>query len=196
MLILGEAIIQLVQSEPKETFTDYLRGLMGFAVIFNVGDIYYQQQIVSLYAHRETKRFPNTRIWIILHMFLSLFMMYFAVGIKLVYSEHDKNARNLKHEYLMCFSCAAALATIFLLRMTHKGVFNKGKKNRLLSYSYRYVLCAMCACVPIVTTNATITISTLFIISSFLVMQVAVTHSSQSFYVFVGFVFASRTTFQ
>jgi len=43
MLILGEAVIQLVQAHGGYDVFAYIRALLGFAVVFNVGCIYYEQ---------------------------------------------------------------------------------------------------------------------------------------------------------
>ena len=45
-MILGEAIIQLVQAQHGQSFEDYAKAIMGFGVVFNIGDVYYQQQVI------------------------------------------------------------------------------------------------------------------------------------------------------
>lgn len=45
LLILGEAIIQLVQAQHGQSFEDYAKAIMGFGIVFNIGDVYYQQQV-------------------------------------------------------------------------------------------------------------------------------------------------------
>ena len=43
MLILGEAVIQLVQAYGGYGVYSYIRALLGFAVVFNIGSVYYEQ---------------------------------------------------------------------------------------------------------------------------------------------------------
>ena len=40
----GEAVIQLVQSEGDYDVYSLIRAVLGFAIVFNVGNVYYEQQ--------------------------------------------------------------------------------------------------------------------------------------------------------
>jgi low temperature requirement protein LtrA len=173
LLILGESIIQLVQSSCGQSASAYARGLMGFAIIFNVGDVYYQQQVVGRVAFVTSKSTPYTTLWTALHLILSLGMLFFAVGVKMVYSnECDSHDRLLKEEFFMCVSASVSMIIIFFLRMTHKGIWYKGKRIRGYSYIFRFTIGLMCAFIPYVTHNALSTIGILFAMSSCLVLQV------------------------
>ena len=40
----GEAVIQLVQAQGDYDMYSYVRAILGFAIVFNVGNVYYEQQ--------------------------------------------------------------------------------------------------------------------------------------------------------
>lgn len=40
----GEAVIQLVQAQGNYDAFSYVRAVLGFAIVFNVGNVYYEQQ--------------------------------------------------------------------------------------------------------------------------------------------------------
>jgi hypothetical protein len=40
----GEAVIQLVQAQGEYDVYSYVRAILGFAIVFNVGNVYYEQQ--------------------------------------------------------------------------------------------------------------------------------------------------------
>lgn len=176
MLVSGEAIIQLVQSSCGNGASDFARALMGFAIIFNVGDIYYQQQIVGRMIFGGTNAQPPTTLWTFLHLSLSLSLLYFAISIKMVYSidcdDKSSHSRMIKDEFLMCTSCSISLIIIFFLRMTHKGIRYKGKKVRMYSYIFRFFCAFFCAFIPFMTHTAIGTIGILFFVTSLLIFQV------------------------
>lgn len=116
---------------------------MGFAIVFNIGDIYYQQQLLEKEVIRDyTKRSPSY-IWISLHLLLSLTILFFAAGVKLVYDEESEHSSN-KEQWLMCLCAGASLFVIFTLRMRYKGICyteydptGKTTSFRGLSYLFR-----------------------------------------------------------
>jgi low temperature requirement protein LtrA len=174
LLILGEAIIALVQSntESNHDINYFLRGLMGFGLVFNVGDVYYQQQVVGRIAFYESPKSKPITLWTALHLFLSISILYFAVGLKLVFNAEGSEGRIQKYEYLLCWSASATLSLIFLIRMTHKGIRYKGKRVRWFSYMFRFGICILCTIIPLFSEEALFTIGTLFGFSSLLVLQV------------------------
>jgi hypothetical protein len=183
--VSGEAIIQLVQSSCGNSISDFARGLMGFAIIFNVGDIYYQQQIVGRLIFCGTHAQPPTTIWTFLHLTLSIAMLYFAVSIKMVYSQecdkgHGSN-RAIEDEFFMCISASVSLIIIFILRMTHKGIWYKGKQVRVYSYLFRFFIAFCCAFIPYLTHKPLGTIAILFALTSVLILQVLSFSLSPSF---------------
>ena len=153
---------------------------MGFAIIFNVGDIYYQQQIVGRLIFCGTHAQPPTTLWTFLHLVLSIAMLFFAVSIKMVYSQecdedgdkNNDNGRVIKNEFFMCISASVALIIIFILRMTHKGIWYKGKQVRLYSYLFRFFVALCCAFIPFLTHRPLGTIAILFSLTSLLILQV------------------------
>ncbi|CAE7408995.1 unnamed protein product [Symbiodinium microadriaticum] len=177
MLILGEAIIQLVQSSCGQSASAYARGLMGFAVVFNVGDVYYQQQVVGRLTFLTENSTPFTTLWTALHLILSLSMLFFAVAVKMVYSnECESRDRLQKEEFFMCVSASVSMVIIFFLRMTHKGIWYKGKRIRGYSYLFRFFIAFVCAFIPYVTNNALSSIGLLFGLTSCLVVQDLFSH--------------------
>lgn len=167
--MLGEAVIQLVQSHHGKSVEDYCKALMGFGIIFNLGDVYYQQQIVGL--HNDIRFRPNY-MWSYLHMLLSLLVLFFAVGLKLQFSESNK-AFSYTESVFMCVSCSASLIVIFTLRMLHKGVMYKGKRVRRLAYVVRFLLAGLCGLVPLWARTSTQTVAFLFAITLVIVIQVS-----------------------
>lgn len=143
---------------------------MGFGVVFNIGDVYYQQQLVGLY---NDVRFRPNYMWSNLHMLLSLLMLFFAVGIKLLFTRSEDN-RSYTEECFLCGSASAALSIIFLLRMMHKGISYKGKRVRRAAYGFRFGISILCGFIPIWSNRATITVLYLFIFTSMIVLQVGI----------------------
>lgn len=176
MLISGEAIIQLVQSSCGNGLSDFARGLMGFAIVFNLGDLYYQQQVVGRLIFGGTHAQPPTTLWTAMHLVLSITMLFFAVGIKIVYSEDcekESDSRILRDEFLMCISASVSVVIIFFLRMTHKGIWYKGVRVRLASYLFRFSVALACAFIPYFTRSPLGTIGVLFFLTSALLLQVS-----------------------
>lgn len=170
LLISGEAIIQLVQTSAGFTAYDYVRGCLGFTIIYNVGILYYRQQEKCL-DDTNIKDKPIGYAWEGIHVFLSLSILYFAVGVKLVYSEVSSGSRNLAEENLMTISASISLVFIFTLRMMHNGL-HLDRKARLLTYIIRFVVSFFCAFIPLCTSNSSATIVILCVFTSFLVIQV------------------------
>lgn len=203
LLILGEAIIVLVQSNtnPNHDINYYLRGLMGFGLVFNVGDVYYQQQVVGRIAFYESPKSKPIAFWTALHLLLSMSILYFAVGLKLVFNAESSEGRIQKYEYLLCWATSATLMIIFFIRMTHKGISYKGKRVRWYSYGFRFTISLLCNFIPLISTEAMVTIGILFFFSSLLVMQVRETNLSftklmcphEAYFVFI--VYNVRTYF-
>ncbi|CAM9214635.1 unnamed protein product, partial [Ectocarpus fasciculatus] len=85
LLILGEAIILLVQRDSdNDSLLDILFGIFSFASVFNIGDLYYQQQVVGYRHFKAAKTSSPTYLWIELHELLALSMLFFGVGVNLV----------------------------------------------------------------------------------------------------------------
>jgi hypothetical protein len=79
---LGDCILQLVDTPTGTTFADYAFLLLQFAIVFNIGDIYYQQQVVGRHLFHVSKRNTPSYLWAILHTFLSLSILYFGGALK------------------------------------------------------------------------------------------------------------------
>mmetsp|Transcript_19691 Transcript_19691/g.28321 ORF Transcript_19691/g.28321 Transcript_19691/m.28321 type:complete len:516 (-) Transcript_19691:113-1660(-) len=178
LLILGEAIIQLVQHPGGLAANDYARGLMGFATVFNVGDMYYQQQLLEKEVIRDYHTKSPSYLWISVHLLLSMSILFFAAGIKLVYDE-ELGERKVKEEFLMCTSASICIGLIFVLRMQYKGVFYAGVNYyRYLSYAFRFSIAGICATIPVFTHDSTRSVGALFVLTSVLVVQDLFSHSA------------------
>lgn len=178
LLLLGDAIFQLVSHSDitRSLAVDYSLDFMLFAIVFNIGDIYYQQQIVGKHQFHEHKQVPSY-IWTSLHMILSLSLLYFGVGLTLVKIHSDDDQRELKYEHLMCRMAAASLSLIYLLRMHHKGLFDIGKLQlRRWVYGFRFCVSGACAVVPYATTDSVQTTTIVFALTVLLIGQDLVSH--------------------
>ncbi|CAE7384556.1 unnamed protein product, partial [Symbiodinium microadriaticum] len=171
LLILGEAIIQLVQHPGGIGIKDYTRGLIGFTVVFNVGDIYYQQQLLEREVIVDYSMRSPSYIWISLHLLLSLSILFFAASIKLVY-DAESGVRRREEEFLMCGFVAVSLCLIYLLRLQYKGIWSNGSGYRLVSYLFRFGMSGACAAIPLVTQDALLTVLLLLVVTVLLVLQV------------------------
>jgi low temperature requirement protein LtrA len=172
-LILGEAIIQLVQNPGTLDAKDIIRGLMGFAVVFNIGDVYHQQQIVEKHEFKVNHKVAPINLWITGHSILSMCILFFAAGVKLVYDNEDKSIeRRRKEEFIMCIFASVSLNIIYLLRMQYKGICY-GDRLRYGAYGFRIGLSTLVAFIPNMTADATESVGVLFAISLLLVVQVS-----------------------
>jgi low temperature requirement protein LtrA len=172
LFILGEAIIQLVQNPGTLDAKDIIRGLMGFAVVFNIGDIYHQQQLVEKHEFKVNHKVAPINLWITGHAVLSMCILFFAAGVKLVYDDEDTaRERRRKEEFIMCVFASISLNIIYLLRMQYKGICH-GDSLRYGAYGVRIGLSTLIAFIPNMTTDATESVGILFAITFFLVIQV------------------------
>lgn len=108
----------------NNNLTDIAFGILSFASVFNIGDLYYQQQVVGYRHYKQTKTKTPTYMWIELHEALALAVMFFGVGINLVYA-NDRSGdgiRDLTEELLMCNGASVGLIAIYVLRISYKGM--------------------------------------------------------------------------
>jgi hypothetical protein len=172
MLILGEAVIQLVQAQTTFHIPSYARALLGFAVVFNVGNVYYEQQ------QREPSRHVLTRsnllgyLWIDLQSLLSMLVLFFAVGIKLVFHSFDEH-QIIRDEFLMCGFASLSLLLMYTMSLMHRGFeYNfLGTSRRLFYHLFFYFLALACAVIPFFATSSTVSIVFLHIFTTLLVIQ-------------------------
>lgn len=168
LLISGEAIIQLVQGLSSYETMDYFRGCLGFAIVYGVGVSYYEQQQVCLNYPAVVKDTVFGYIWETMHIALSLSILFFAVGVKLVYSHSSEDSghdRSLTEELLMTVSASVSLTLIVTLRLMHKGIYFAAVHYRILdnrtrfaAYTCRYVISIATAIIPFATRSATASI--------------------------------------
>jgi hypothetical protein len=173
---LGEAVIQLVHRGGGISARDYLLVLLEFGIAFNLGDIYYQQQLVAKHVFHMNNKAPSSK-WISAHMFLSLLILFVGIGLQLV--QGTGSSRDLRYEKLLCTCTSLSLIIIYSLRMSHKGLFNSGKLHlRRASYIYRYLFSFLCALVPFVCQKALQTVICLFILTALPSFQRKTTNDS------------------
>lgn len=177
LIILGEAIIQLSHSPKELTPTDYVRSCMGFAIVYSLGDCYYQQQIAIDQCSFTLKASLVGYLWEAMHVTLSLSILYFASGMTMVYSTQAHFARNVIEEYFMCISCGVTLMQIFVLRMMPKGfAYNGGSGFRQWAYAFRVAITVFICIIPAISVSATLTIIILFVFTIVLLFQDAFTN--------------------
>lgn len=172
MLILGEAVIQLVQAHGTYHFPSYARALLGFAVVFNVGNVYYEQQQREPFRHVLTRSTNLGYLWIDLQSILSMFVLFFAVGIKLVFHSFDEH-QIIRDEFLMCGFASLSLILMYTMSLMHRGFdynFN-GTPRRLFYHVFFYTIAISCSIIPLYATSSTVSIVFLHILTTILVIQ-------------------------
>jgi uncharacterized membrane protein YeiB len=202
---LGDCIIQLVGTARDTSFHDFLFLFLQFGVVFNLGDIYYQQQIVGKHLFHLTKAHKSPYLWAMLHMSLSLTILYFSAAIKLLNTdyeeEHEDHEAEDHHqlqqqhqqelqvgalsshtdsfhdEKYLCACMTISLLLIYLMRMQHKGLRDEGKlRLRKWSYAFKLILSILCSGVPWVAKTPTQCVAYLFTITGLLIIQDLVSH--------------------
>lgn len=171
-LYAGEAVIQLVQAQGDYDVYSYVRAILGFAIVFNVGSVYYEQQ------QREPQRHVLVRsqflglIWIELQSLLSLCVLFFAVGIKLIFHSFEEQ-QELRDEYLMCAFASISLVLMYSMSLMHRGFdFNfRGTSRRLFYHTFFYTISFGIATIPLFATSTTLSIVLLHVSTTILVFQ-------------------------
>lgn len=192
-MILGDCIIQLVGTARDLSFQDFLFLFLQFGVVFNLGDIYYQQQIVGKHLFHLTKAHKSPYLWAMLHMSLSLAILYFSAAIKLLNSDYEESHTHSSNfdtttswsshtpsfhdEKYLCCSVSISLILIYLMRLQHKGFHDEGKlKLRKWSYLFKFFLSALCIVVPWISKSTTQCVTYLFVFTGILIIQDLVSH--------------------
>lgn len=195
---MGDCIIQLVGTPRDLSFQDFLFLFLQFGVVFNLGDIYYQQQIVGKHLFHLTKAHKSPYLWAMLHLSLSLTILYFSAAIKLLNTDfenehvhhsddHDDEIEimgkyaphtpSFHDEKYLCSTVAISLILIYLMRLQHKGLHDEGKlKLRKWSYAFKFLFSALCFGVPWVSKSTTQCVIYLFVITGLLIIQDLVSH--------------------
>lgn len=172
MLILGEAVIQLVQAQGEYTFFSYVRAVLGFAIVFNVGNVYYEQQQREPEKHVLMRSHILGLLWIELQSLLSLCVLFFAVGIKLVYSTFEEK-QEIRDEYLMCGFASLSLILIYSMSLMHRGFdYNfRGTGRRLSYHTIFFTISVAIGTIPVFAMSSTVSVVILHILTTFLVIQ-------------------------
>lgn len=172
LLIIGEAVIQVVDSTNEFEFYDYFRGILGFTIIYSMGICYYQQQVICLHNPINVKKSILGYFWQALHQILALSILYFAVGVSLVYEEVRNETRQMPQEFLMTIGASCSLFLIATLRLINRG-FNFKNPSQNISYFIRYTLAIMISFIPYMSPNSTSTIAILCCFTTLHVIQVS-----------------------
>lgn len=172
MLILGEAVIQLVQAHGSFDFASYVRALLGFAIVFNVGNVYYEQQQREPHRHVLFRSAGIGHLWIDMNSLLSMCVLFFAVGVKVVFHGFDE-AQILRDEFLMCGFAGISLVIMYCMNIMHRGVeYNFRRSYRIMgAHTFCFVVAGACIAIPFVVTSTTMTVVVLHILTSMLVLQ-------------------------
>ena len=172
MLILGEAVIQLVQAHGGYDFPSYVRAVLGFAVVFNVGNVYYEQQQREPTRHVLVRSTTLGYVWVELQSLLSMFVLFFAVGVKVVFHSFDEY-QEMRDEFLMCGFASISLMLMYSMSLMHRGFdFNfNGTTRRLFYHVFFYSVAIACGLVPLFATSTTICIAILHLLTSSIVIQ-------------------------
>ena len=172
MLILGEAVIQLVQAHGGYDMFAYIRALLGFAVVFNVGCVYYEQQQREPHKHVLKRSRALGYLWVELQSPLSLCVLFFAVGVKLVFHGFDEE-QDFRDEALMCFFAAASLVLMYIMAMLHRGLYYniELEAGRLYHFIFHMFFASLCIVIPLVYPSTTVTVIILHVLTTCLVVQ-------------------------
>lgn len=173
MLILGEAVIQLVQAS-SEIFdlALYARELLGFAVVFNVGSVYYEQQMREANCHVLSRSWGLGYLWIELQSLLSMCVLFYAVGVKLVFHDYIET-KNVRDQFLMCIFASVSLCLMYGMNIMHDGMkvnfFDEGAPSG--HHIFRFVMSILIGVTPYFSNSTTMTVFFLFVITTFLVIH-------------------------
>jgi len=165
-------VIQLVQAYGGYDVSSYIRALLGFAVVFNVGSVYYEQQQREPHKHVLARSRSLGFLWLELQSLLSLCVLFFAVGLKLVFHGFDEE-KSFRDESLMCIFAAISLALMYLMAAMHRGiVYNLDwTSGRMSSLLFRLLVTLLCVLIPFISPSSTITVLMLHVLTTALVMQ-------------------------
>lgn len=173
MLILGEAVIQLVQAHGGYDRMSQVRALIGFAVVFNVGSVYYDQQQRDVSKHVMLRSVLLGYLYVELQSAISLSVLFFAVGVKLVF--HSFNEQQIfRDEMLMCSFAAVSLVLMYTVSLMHRGWdfnFTNASSSRLLYHGYFLAVALACGLIPYWARSSTLTVISLCLLTSTLVIQ-------------------------
>ena len=176
MLILGEAVIQLVQaSSAIFNLALYARELLGFAVVFNVGSVYYEQQMREAQYHVLTRSWRLGYVWIELQSLLSMFVLFYAVGVKLVFHDYvdDINDINFRDQLLMCGFASISLLMMYSMNIMHDGFYANFLAPGAPAghHVFRFVMSLAIGVIPYFVTSTTMTVVFLFVTTTFLIIH-------------------------
>jgi hypothetical protein len=133
-----------------------------------------------------------------LHMSLSLTILYFSAAIKLLNTDYDEehedhesedqeqqlhvtkmssHTDSFHDEKYLCVCMTISLLLIYLMRLQHKGLRDEGKlRLRKWSYAFKVLLSILCSGVPWVAKTPTHCVAFLFTITGLLIIQDLVSH--------------------
>ena len=89
-------------------------------------------------------------VWVELQSILSLCVLFFAVGIKLIFHSFEE-AQELRDEYLMCAFASISLMLMYSMSLMHRGFdFNfRGTGRRLAYHTFFYTVSIAIATIPL-----------------------------------------------
>jgi hypothetical protein len=185
------------------SFRDFFFLFLQFGIVFNLGDIYYQQQIVGKHLFHLTKAHKSPYLWAMLHMSLSISILYFSAAIKLLNTDYEgeqhhhemmeegkgqqlnttfprhlsAHQHSFHDEKYLCSCVTISLLLIYLMRLQHKGLADEGKlRLRKWSYAFKFFCSLACSGVPWIAQTTTQCMAYLFAITGLLIIQDLVSH--------------------
>jgi low temperature requirement protein LtrA len=172
MLILGEAVIQLVQANTDFGVAPLARELLGFMVVFNVGSVYHEQQMREPARHVLYRSPLYSVLWIEIQALFSMCVLFYCVGVKLVFHEFD-DAKLLRDEVIMCGFASISLLLMYSMNVMHDGIHaNFFAPGAPLGHNiFRFVMSLSISTIPFFMVSTTMTVVFLFIMTSFLVIH-------------------------
>ena len=111
-------------------------------------------------------------VWIELQSVLSLCVLFFAVGIKLIFHTFEEE-QQLRDEYLMCSFASISLVLMYSMSLMHRGFdYNfHGTGRRLIYHTVFYTVAIWIGLIPFFATSSTFSIVLLHVSTTVLVFQ-------------------------
>ena len=111
-------------------------------------------------------------VWIELQSLLSLCVLFFAVGIKLIFHSFEEQ-QELRDEYIMCGFASISLILMYSMSLMHRGFdYNfHGTGRRLAYHTFFYTVSIAVATIPLFATSTTLSIVMLHVSTTVLVFQ-------------------------
>ena len=119
MVLLGESIIQLVETAALTTGVQYLVFLLFIATVFNLAAIYFDNQPFHPTQHALSGGTWKAATFVFAHLFLGFAILCFGVGIKIISLEKVRDTVPDRQEDLLAISLGTVLLLMTFIRILH-----------------------------------------------------------------------------